>query len=413
MYLFKHAHIIDPLNHRDEINDLVINDHGTLTFMGSFEGSFDGTIVDATGLIVAPAFCDLHVHFRDPGQTYKEDLMTGSKAALAGGYSHVVCMANTIPTIDNIKVYQENQQKMEKLPLHVYQAASITMGLKGEQLTDLKGLVNAGVKLLTDDGRPLLDQQLLLKAMTLMKDDHIPLSFHEEDPHYITHAGVNEGDSRLAEVSMIQRDIELAKKTGCTIHIQHISTKEGVDLVRKAKQEGVRVHAEACPHHFSMTQEDVLTYGSMAKMNPPLRHEDDRLAIIQGLKDGAIDCIATDHAPHSIEEKSQPLYDCPSGIIGLETAFSLAYQFLVKPGYLTMTELITRMSTTPASLLGIRQAFDLGQPVNMVVLDVNTKTTYHSFQSKSINSPWLNQTLEGHVRGVFTKGHYYKYPSDR
>lgn len=407
MHLFKNAHIIDPLNNRDEIADLVVDDDGIITFIGNYQEAFEGEIIDASAKILAPAFCDLHVHFRDPGQTYKEDLITGSNAALAGGYSHVVCMANTIPTIDTVERYQENQAKMEQLPLHVYQAASITYGLEGKQLTDLKALIASGIKLLTDDGRPILDENLLKEAMEQTKEMDIPLSFHEEDPQFITHAGVNEGDSRQAEVSMIARDIELAKKTHCMIHIQHISTKEGVELVRKAKAEGCKVHAEACPHHFSMTQEDVSIYGSNAKMNPPLREEDDRIAIIQGLKDGTIDCIATDHAPHSIEEKSKPLYDCPSGIIGLETALSLAITYLVKPGYLTYHELITRMSVTPASLLKIEHHLGIGCKANLVLFDPHEQTTYTRFKSKSTNSPWLNQTLTGKVIGVYTKGHYH------
>lgn len=303
---------------------------------------------------------------------------------------------------------------METLPLNVYQAVAISKGFKGEELTDMEALKNAGAIFFTDDGLPLKDGEFVYKAMKKAKELNIPLSFHEEDPAYIGKAGVNEGKiskqlgfvgaSRLAESEITKRDIELAKKTGATINIQHISSKEAVELVRQAKKEGVHVHAEACPHHFTLTEDAVLIHGSLAKMNPPLREEEDRIAICEGLKDGTIDLIATDHAPHSDEEKSKELMSCPSGILGLETAYSLANEQLVKKGYLNDIQLIERMSINPGALIGKRMALDINQKANMVIVDPNETWIYESSVSKSNNSPFLNREMIGKVIMTFAKG---------
>ena len=409
MLKIKNIRVIDPLNNKDEICDLYIDEDGKIQTSGIATEEFDGT-----GKIAYPGFVDVHVHFRDPGQTYKEDLESGANVAIAGGYSHVVCMANTVPVIDHIELFEANQKRMETLPLNVYQAVAISKGFKGEELTDMEALKNAGAIFFTDDGLPLKDGEFVYKAMKKAKELNIPLSFHEEDPAYIGKAGVNEGKiskqlgfvgaSRLAESEITKRDIELAKKTGATINIQHISSKEAVELVRQAKKEGVHVHAEACPHHFTLTEDAVLIHGSLAKMNPPLREEEDRIAICEGLKDGTIDLIATDHAPHSDEEKSKELMSCPSGILGLETAYSLANEQLVKKGYLNDIQLIERMSINPGALIGKRMALDINQKANMVIVDPNETWIYESSVSKSNNSPFLNREMIGKVIMTFAKG---------
>jgi len=409
MLRIKNIHIIDPLNKIDEISDLYIDDNGCLQKEGTANEEFDGN-----GMIAYPGFVDIHVHFRDPGQTYKEDLYTGSQCAIRGGFSHVVCMANTLPIIDSVELYKTNQEKMADLPLNVYQAAAISKSFKGTELTDMKALKEAGVIFFTDDGIPLKDGEFVKKAMEKAKELNVPLSFHEEDPAYIGKAGVNEGKiskqlgfvgaSRLAESEITKRDILLAKETNATINIQHISSKEAVELVRQAKKEGVSIHAEACPHHFTLTEEAVLIHGSLAKMNPPLREEADRLAIIEGLKDGTIDIIATDHAPHSDEEKSKELMSCPSGILGLETAYALANEMLVQKGHLSDIDLIERMAIAPGQLIGIRCALDLGKPANMVIVDPKATWIYESSVSKSNNSPFLNREMTGQVIMTFAKG---------
>lgn len=409
MLKFKNIHVIDPLNDRDEVTDLYIDDNGCIVEIGeNYEE------IDCSGKIAYPGFVDVHVHFRDPGQTYKEDLVTGSACAVAGGFSHVVCMANTIPVIDNVELYKDNSEKMKDLPLNVYQAAAISKGFKGEELTDMDALKDAGVIFFTDDGLPLKNRDFVKKAMIKAKELNVPLSFHEEDPAYIGKAGVNEGKiskqlgfvgaSRLAESVITERDIELAKETGATINIQHISSKEAVELVRKAKKEGVDIHAEACSHHFTLTEDAVLIHGSLAKMNPPLREEEDRIAICEGLMDGTIDIIATDHAPHSDEEKSKELMSCPSGILGLETSYALANEMLVDNGYLTYVSLIERMSIAPGKLIGVRCALDLGKPANMVIVDPNKEWIYEKSVSKSNNSPFLNRKMKGKVIMTFAKG---------
>ena len=409
MLKIKNIQVIDPLNNRNEITDICIDDNGCIVKECEVNEEIDGT-----GKIAYPGFVDIHVHFRDPGQTYKEDLYTGSKCAITGGYSHVVCMANTIPVIDNVELYNDNSDKMKDLPLNVYQAAAISKGFKGEELTDMKALKEAGVNFFTDDGLPLKDGDFVMSAMIKAKELHVPLSFHEEDPQYIGKAGVNEGKiskqlgfvgaSRLAESEISKRDIELARVTGATINIQHISSKEAVELVREAKKEGIDVHAEACPHHFTLTEDAVLVHGSLAKMNPPLREEEDRIAICEGLKDGTIDIIATDHAPHSDEEKSKELMSCPSGILGLETAYALANEMLVNQGYLTEVSLIERMAINPGKLIGVRCALDLDKPANMVIVDPKEEWIYEESVSKSNNSPFLNRKMIGKVIMTFAKG---------
>jgi len=414
MLVIKNIHLIDPLNQRDEITNIQINEEGILHALGDFEINEKDEIIDGTNQIACPGFVDIHVHFRDPGQTYKEDIESGSKAAIAGGYTHVVCMANTVPVIDDLNLYQENQHKMDKMPLHVYQSAAISKKFAGQELTDMAALKKAGVRLFTDDGLPLKDGNFVRKAMINAAELNVPLSFHEEDPRYIGKAGINDGKisailgfkgaSRDAEIEIIKRDLELAKATGATINIQHISSKEAVQLVREAKQQGIHVHAEACPHHFTLTEDAVLQHGSLAKMNPPLREEADRLAIIDGLKDGTIDIIATDHAPHSKEEKDKPLLACPSGIIGLETAYALANEILVSQGYLTQVQLIEKMSVNPARLINIRAALDIGKEANMTIIDPNKQWIVQKFASKSQNSPFFGRLCKGKVIATIAKG---------
>lgn len=407
--------VLDPANGRDEILNLLIADGKIVSIGGELRESDCTRILDGTGLTAAPGLVDVHVHFRDPGLTYKEDIETGAKAAARGGYTTVVCMANTKPVVDNPKALSYVLEKGQKTGIHVRSCACVTEGMQGERLTDMRALCDIGAAGFTDDGVPILDEKLLLKAMEETAKLGMPISLHEEDPAYIVNNGINQGEvskklgvggsSALAEIRLVERDCVLAQKTGAKVNIQHISAAGAVEAVRRAKAKGARITAEASPHHFTLTEEAVLTWGTCAKMNPPLRTEADRRAVIEGLQDGTIDIIATDHAPHSEEEKARPITEAPSGIIGLETALALGITELVKPGYLTMMELMEKMSRNPALLYG----FDYpgivpGTPADLVIFDENELWTVDKFASKAKNSPFLGRTLQGKVHYTICDG---------
>jgi len=311
-------------------------------------------IIDASGCIVAPGLVDVHVHFRDPGYTYKEDLHTGACAAAAGGFTTVICMANTNPPVDNPATLSDLISRAEHESVRIRFAAAISKGLRGKELSDFETLSALGACGFTDDGIPLTDQKLVAAAMKRAKALQLPLSFHEEDPDFIEKPGTNQSAPAIAEDLLVARDCMLAKYTGAVIDIQHISSGTSVELIRTAKRLGAPIFAEATPHHFSLTEDAVKKYGTYAKMNPPLRTEADRLAIIGGLKDGTIDIIATDHAPHSTAEKQrEDFFAAPSGIIGLETSLALGITNLVRPGHLTLLQLLEKMTVNPAKLYRI------------------------------------------------------------
>ena len=371
--------------------------------------------IDAEGYIVAPGLVDVHVHFRDPGFTKKEDILTGAAAAAAGGFTSVVMMANTKPAPDHADTLHYMLEKGKDTRIHVYACGAVTENLEGIRLTDLAELRAAGAVGFTDDGKPLMDEELVREAMKKCRELGVPISFHEEDPAYIAESGVNAGKiagelgltgaDRRAEISLIERDIRLAKETGACVNIQHISTKEGVELVRKAKADGVDVHAEATPHHFTLTEEAVLRYGTLAKMNPPLRTEEDREAILEGLRDGTIDLIATDHAPHTKEEKERTFAEAPSGIIGLETALALGITELVKKGKLPMEELLAKMSLNPAKLYGMDAGYLAeGGPADMVIFDEDCSQTFWHFYSKASNTPFAGKTCKSEVEYTICAG---------
>lgn len=354
--IIKNGTILSPASGGEFVSDLRI-ENGVISAIGTLTPLDGEEIIDAAGCVIAPGLVDVHVHFRDPGLTWKEDLHTGACAAAAGGFTTVVCMANTKPVVDSPELVSELCSRAEQEPVRVRFAAAITKGLKGSELTDFEALFEAGACGFTDDGIPLLDEKLTETAMYRAKRLHLPLSFHEEDPAFIEKSGTNRTAPAVAEDIMVARDCMLALHTGAPVNIQHISSKASVAMVRLAKSLGARVWAEATPHHFTLTEDAVETYGTYAKMNPPLRTSEDRDAIIEGLKDGTIDMIATDHAPHSVEEKHQDnFFACPSGIIGLETALALGITYLVRPGHLTMMQLMEKMSANPAKLYSFTAA---------------------------------------------------------
>ncbi|WP_026517981.1 dihydroorotase [Butyrivibrio sp. MC2021] len=432
MILIKNGNLIDPASGISGLYDILIDDEniamvgacGSLddvaaeaAMYGADEttGKAEVTEIDATGCVVAPGLVDCHVHFRDPGFTYKEDIDTGAAAAARGGFTTVVMMGNTNPHPDNTETVKDMIARGEKTGIKVLCCGNVTKNMAGKELVDMKALAEAGAVLFTDDGVPVLNEKLMEKACEVAKDLGMLISLHEEDPQFIAENGINAGEvaetlgirgsHRNAEMSMVDRDIKIAEKTGAGIVVQHISTAGAVDMIREAKKRGVKVFAEATPHHFTLTEEAVLKYGALAKMNPPLRRESDRQAIIAGLKDGTIEMIATDHAPHSREEKGKELTKAPSGITGLETSLALGIRELVKPGFLTLAELIARMTWGPAAVYGLDAGYiRQGADADLVIFNPDEEWSFVQSKSKSSNTPFLGERLPGRIHYTICRG---------
>ncbi len=382
----------------------------------SEEDCTDREIIDAAGLVAFPGLIDVHTHFRDPGFTYKEDILTGAKAAAKGGYTTVIMMCNTSPAIDCPEVLRECLKKAEECEIRVLSCGAVTKGLKGKELTDMQVLLDAGAVGFTDDGIPILDRELLRIAFERSAALSVPVSLHEEDASLITNNGINRGAAsahfgiggspREAEITMIEKDLQVALETGAIVNIQHISTKEGVELVRKAKAvPGNRVHAEATPHHILLTEEDVIAAGTLAKVNPPIRTEADRQAILAGLKDGTIDIIATDHAPHAAEEKSKPVTEAPSGMIGLETALSIALEVLAKEAGMDLMEIAGKFSVAPAELYGLDLGdVSAGKQADLVLFHPTETWVAEEFVSKSSNCPFKGRKMTGRIHYTICGG---------
>ena len=419
MLLLKNGTIYDPKSREIREADILIKD-GKIARIGmnlekELADSQQVRILDVAGRQIGPGLVDVHVHFRDPGFTYKEDIETGARAAARGGFTTVVLMANTKPAVDTVETLSYVLEKGKQTGIKVETCATVTQGLQGKVLTDMRLLREKGAAGFTDDGIPILEEGILRQAFAEAAKLGVPVSLHEEDPAYITNNGVNRGKAseyfgiggsdRKAEIALVERDTELALEAGAILNVQHISTREAVEIVRQAKKRGKRIHAEATPHHFSLTEEALIRYGTLAKMNPPLRTEDDRKAILEGLKDGTIDIIATDHAPHSQEEKEKALTEAPSGITGLETAFSLAVTNLVKPGELTLLEVLDRMSFGPANLYGFDRGYLAeGAEADLIVFDTEETVKYDQFFSKSSNTPFAGETLYGKIQYTICHG---------
>lgn len=418
--LIKDGHVLDPASGFDALADIRITGDKieSIEPCGALTPEKDEEVISAKGLSIAPGLVDVHVHFRDPGFTWKEDLNTGSAAAAAGGVTTVVLMANTKPTVDNVDTLTDLIEREKRLPIRAHQCANVTVGMKGKELTDMAALAKAGAAGFTDDGIPIKDENLLLDAFRRAAELHLPVSLHEEDPDLIGFSGVNKGRvsekigvagaPALAEEVLVARDLLLAQESGVSVDIQHVSSGMTVDLIRFMKQHGVHVGAEVTPQHFSLTEEAILSKGTMAKVNPPLRTEEDRRKLIEGLQDGTLDMIVTDHAPHTMEEKAKGFNGgAPSGMIGLETSLALGITNLVKPGYLSMMELLRAMTENPSKFYHLDAGeIRIGGPADLVLFDPDEewKVTEEGFHSKSPNSPFIGMTLTGKVKRTICRG---------
>ena len=415
MFVIKNVRILDPASATDMVGDIGI-DGGKITAIGTVEAKAEDSILDGKGLVAAPGLVDTHVHFRDPGLTYKEDIYSGAHAAAAGGFTSVVCMANTKPIADNPDTISYIVKKGKKTGIHVYTAAAVTKEFDGKNLTDFKELLQAGAIGFTDDGIPIKDAGIVKSAMEMAAELDVPISLHEEDPDLIERPGVNQGkvSEKLnyggaparSEYEMVQRDCELALQTRAKTVIQHISSAETVEAVRQCWKRGGKIYGEVTPQHFSATEDLVLEKGALARVNPPLRTEEDRRAIIEGLKDGTLNIIATDHAPHSREEKAKDIKDAPSGMIGLETSLALGITSLVKTGELELMELLEKMTINPAMLYHLDAGrLTEGGPADLVLFDPDKKwTVQDQFLSKANNSPFIGWELTGQVQYTICGG---------
>ncbi len=415
MILIKGGRVIDPASGMDKVADVVI-ENGEILSIGESNPMIQyDSIIDASNKIVAPGLIDVHVHFRDPGYTRKEDIISGAKAAAAGGFTTVVCMANTNPIVDTVETLNYVQDRAKEATIRVLSTAAVSKRFQGKEMTEFEELLEAGAVGFTDDGIPLEDVKFVRDAMLKAKALGVPISLHEEDPKFIERSGINKGSvadalefggaSNLAEYSIVARDCMLAVDTGARLSIQHISAGESVEVVRLAQQMGADVWAEATPQHFSVTEELVLEKGSLAKVNPPLRTEHDRKQIIKGLKEGVIQIIATDHAPHTTEEKEKDIKVAPSGMIGLETSLALGVTNLVRTGELSWMELLEKMTCNPAKLYQLDLGkLEVGKNADIVIFDPEEKWKVEKFVSKASNSPFVGMELYGKVKYTIYQG---------
>ena len=412
--LIQGGRLVDPSQDLDQVLDLRL-DQGKIVEMAKDLDPQGAQVLEAHGSIVSPGFIDVHVHFRDPGFTHKEDLESGARAAARGGYTSVICMANTKPVINTVQDLKNFYQKAQDLPIRLYTVAALTRDLKGQELNDLEALAQAGAVAFSDDGFPLKDQALFEEALERTKKLGLTISLHEEDPALIDCPGFDQGPfaqslgiqgaPSKSEDSFVQRDCALALSHQAPIDIQHLSSADSADIIARYKSLGAPVVCEVTPHHFSLNRDAAQVYGSLAKMNPPLRSQDHVDRIKPHIAKGTIDFIATDHAPHSKEEKDQDLLKAPSGIIGLETALGLSIRELVQKGCLDYKTLVGLLSCHAADYFQLPGgSLKVGSPADIVIFDPHQDWLYESSFSKSSNSPFLGQRLPGKVLYTLCRG---------
>lgn len=415
--LIKNGRLINPSENLDKVMDIFVEDGIIKEKAETIDRQAD-SVIDAAGCYVMPGLIDLHVHFRDPGLTYKEDIETGSKAAAKGGFTTVCCMPNTKPVVDNVETVKYIIEKGEKTGLtNVLPVGAVTKNMAGIEITDVEELKKAGICAISEDGKSVMNSGVYRKAMKNAAKANVPVLAHCEDINLVEGGVINLGDksselgvkgiSNAVEDVIAMRDIMLAKETGATLHLCHCSTKDSVEMVKRAKEEGIKVTAEVCPHHFSMCSDDITSNDGNFKMNPPLRAREDMEALIKGLQDDIMDVISTDHAPHSAEEKAKDLEHAPFGIVGLETSVALTVTNLVKKGYLTPMQMAAKMSYNPAKVLGIpKGTLDEGKIADITIIDPDKEYTIdaNTFESKGKNTPFDGYKVSGEVEYTILNG---------
>ena len=419
-FLFKGGNIYDHGSRSFKESDLIVEDN-KITEIGNIKtDSFRGKCINLNGSYIAPGLIDIHVHLREPGREDEETIVSGCNAAAAGGFTAVCCMPNTSPAIDNRGSVEFIKKQARGLLTDVYPIGAVTKDRAGNELTEMGDMADAGAVAFSDDGTPVSNSEILRYALEYSKMFNLPIIDHCEDQSLAKDKKMNEGKvstmlgipavPSVAEDLIVARDLMMAEFTGGSIHIAHISSGRSVDLVREAKKRGVPVTAEVCPHHFILTEEAIKSFDTNLRVNPPVRTEEDIECIIAGLKDGTIDAIATDHAPHSIEEKEVEFDKAPPGMIGLETALGLVNTFLVKKGHLSLEQMIEKMAISPRKLLNLAiPEIKTGERANFVIFDADLKwqVDITKFKSKSRNTPFDGCNLIGKSVGVFNHGLWY------
>lgn len=414
--LIKNGKIIDPLSNRNEVADLYVED-GKVSQIGKNIEKEAERVIDANGLLVMPGFIDLHVHFREPGLEHKETIETGAMAAARGGYTTVCAMPNTKPVIDSKEVVEDIYKRAKNVKCHVLQVGAVTKGQEGTVLADIKEMKEAGICAISEDGKSVMDSKLYKEAMVIAREENIPVFAHCEDKNLVGKGALNagkkaeelgvEGITNAVEDIITARDILLSKETGARLHLCHCSTADSVRMVEEAKKEGLLVTAEVCPHHFTLTEDDIMGSDTNYKMNPPLRSKADKDALIEGLKNNIMDVISTDHAPHHKDEKAKPMGEAPFGIVGLETAYALTNSELVEKGYLTEVQLVEKMSANPAKVLGMdKGCIGEGKVADIVITDPKEEYVINTeeFASKGKNTPFHGRKVTGKVRYTILAG---------
>ena len=417
--LIKNGRLVFPVTGTVVLQDVLV-ENGVISLM---ERGLDpegcDRVIDASGLMVAPGLVDMHVHLRDPGLTYKEDILTGCAAAARGGVTAMACMANTSPAVDcPEQVEYVLNRARQGCGVEVYPIAAVSKGLRGEEPTDAEALKDAGAVALSDDGNNVDNANLMRDVLIRARGLDLPVLCHCEDTTMVAGRAVNEGSvSRqlwlegrpaIAEEIMVMRDAMLAEETGAHVHICHVSTAKSVDIIRRMKKRGVRLTCETCPQYFTLTEDEVLTQGAMARVNPPLRTRNDVAGIVAGLRDGTIDVIATDHAPHSAEEKARPLTEAPSGMVGLETALAVTLTYLYHTGEMNLSDILRKMTINPACILRLptKGRLSIGADGDMVIFDPDEEWVVEpsQFASRGRNTPFGGKTLRGKVKYTIVGG---------